>query len=120
MTSQELIELLDKNELVKQSKTNFAWWQEEIFRNEENIPYEGEVVRKFDIYGDNNLIPVIFHFHDGFIHSPEEDVPAIEYPFHWEYWQRGRIRKIIDASTDERIEEIWENCVPVSIEYIKQ
>lgn len=33
-------------------------------------------------------------FKDGFLHL-ENDEPAIQYPDHWEYWEKGLIKKVV-------------------------
>ncbi|MBQ1197046.1 MAG: hypothetical protein IIX47_00385 [Spirochaetaceae bacterium] len=75
------------------------------------IELNGQQCRTEDING--NMIPVIYNFKNGYIHN-EEDLPAVEYPMHWEYWKDGLIVKVVDMGGDT--EEYWENGVPVRIE----
>ena len=113
MTEEEIQaqrEEFKKNELYKESSSPYKEYQLEQFTvNGEML--EGQHPRT-DMIGNKEYL-VIFNFKNGFIHS-EDDMPAIEYPNHWEYWENGFIKKVVDAGGDT--EEIWENGVPIKIE----
>ena len=77
--------------------------REDIFLNTEDS----------DMFDEKTAKVVIYNFKDGFLHS-ENDEPAIQYPGHWEYWEKGLIKKVVADGGDT--EEYWENGVPVRIE----
>jgi len=113
MTPEELTSLKEKikqNELYKQSTSSFKDYQFEQFSANGKI-LEGQHSRIEKINGQEVL--VIYNFKNGFIHS-ENDLPAIEYPMHWEYWSNGIITKVVDNGGDT--EEVWENGFPVRVD----
>ena len=98
-----------RNKLYQQSSSVYKDFQLERFSANGEI-MEGQHSRTEIINGHPVL--VIFNFKNGLIHS-ENDLPAIEYPMHWEYWNNGLITKVVDKGGD--IEELWENGIPVEI-----
>jgi len=114
MTEEEIKALKERfkqNELYQESSSPYKDYQFEQFTAGGEI-LSGQHSRT-DMVGGNEVL-VIFNFdRDGLIHS-ENDLPAIEYPMHWEYWEHGLIKRVVDAGGDT--EELWENGVPVSIE----
>lgn len=113
MTEEEIKakrEEFKQNDLYKESSSPYKDFQFEQFMANGEI-LEGQHSRTDIIDGKEML--VIFRFKNGLIHS-ENDLPAIEYPNHWEYWDNGLIKKVVDAGGDT--EEIWENGVPICIE----
>ena len=114
MTEEEIKSLKEKfkqNDLYKQSSSPYKDYQFEQFTANGEV-LSGQHSRPDMI--DGNQVLVLFNFNkDGLIHS-ENDMPAIEYPMHWEYWENGLITKVVDAGGDT--EEYWENGVPVKIE----
>lgn len=114
MTEKELKALKEQiknNELYQQSVSTFKDFQFEQFTANGEI-LEGQHSRIEKINGKEVL--VIFNFKKGLIHS-ENDLPAIEYPMHWEYWNNGLIAKVVDNGAET--EEIWENGVPIKINH---
>lgn len=55
---------------------------------------------------------VIYTFKNGLIHS-ENDLPAVEYPMHWEYWKNGLVVEVADEEKDVR--EYWKDGLPYKI-----
>ena len=104
-----LKESFRKNKLFNESSSPFKEHQLDQFSNEDEI-LEGQHTRIEEINGRKTL--VIYHFKNGFIHS-SNDMPAIEIPMHWEYWNNGVIEKVVDQGGD--VEEVWKDGVPVSI-----
>ena len=100
----------EQNKLYLESSSVHKHFQHVQFGINE-IELNGQQCRTEDING--NMIPVIYNFKNGYIHN-EEDLPAVEYPLHWEYWKDGLIVKVVDMGGDT--EEYWENGVPVRIE----
>ncbi len=98
-----------KNELYQQSSSVYKDFQFEQFSSNGKV-LEGQHSKEETINGRSVL--VIFNFKNGLIHS-ENDLPAIEYPMHWEYWNNGLITKVVDKGGE--IEELWKNGVPVEI-----
>lgn len=113
MTEQEIIakkEEFKKNELYQQSSSPYKDFQFEQF-TADGVILEGKNSKIETINGVQQL--VIFNFKNGLIHS-DNDLPAIEYPNHWEYWENGLIKQVVDKGGDTK--EYWENGVPVRIE----
>ena len=114
MTEAEIIELREKfkqNDLYQKSTSPYKDFQFEQFCAGGEI-ITGQHSRPDTINGQEVL--VIFNFNkDGLIHS-ENNLPAIEYPNHWEYWENGLIKEVVDAGGDTK--EYWENGVPVRID----
>ena len=101
----------NENELFQQSSSPFKQYQLEQFSANDEV-LSGRHSRMETINGKEVL--VIYNFNkDGLIHS-EDNLPAIEYPMHWEYWENGMIKEVADKGGDTR--EYWENGVPVKIE----
>lgn len=106
----EKIGELENNELYKNSSSPFKQYQYLQFLEEE-LPLNGEQVKKIKI--NKKEIPVIFRFDEnGLIHS--DIFPAIEYLGHWEYWQHGLIKKIVDKTSGTV--EWWNEGFPVNYE----
>ena len=113
MTEEEIKakkEQFKQNELYKESSSPYKDFQFEQFHIN-GTPLEGQNSRTDMIDGKEVL--VIFNFKNGLIHS-ENDLPSIEYPMHWEYWENGLIKKVVDNGGDTV--EYWENGVPVRID----
>ena len=113
MTETEIKEMKEKfkeNELFKESTSPYKDFQLEQFSAEGKI-LEGKHSRMDMVAGKEML--VIFNFKNGLIHS-ENDQPAVEYPMHWEYWENGLIKEVVDKGGDTK--EHWENGVPVRID----
>ena len=113
MTKEEITakkETFSENELFKQSSSPYKDFQYEQFHIH-GTPLEGQHSRMDVVNGTE--MRVIFNFKHGLIHA-DGDLPAIEYPMHWEYWQNGLITKVVDEGGDT--EEYWEDGVPVRIE----
>ena len=113
MTEEEIRakkEQFKQNDLYQKSTSPYKDFQFEQFSANGEI-LEGQHSRTDTIDGKEML--VIFNFKNGLIHS-ENDLPSIEYPNHWEYWENGLIKKVVDAGGDTC--EYWENGVPVRIE----
>lgn len=113
MTAEEIErkrEEFRQNDLFKESTSPFKDFQMEQFALD-GVPIDGQNSKVMNINGTDTV--VIFNFRNGLIHS-ENNEPAVEYPMHWEYWENGFIRKIVDGGGDT--EEHWENGVPVRIE----
>lgn len=113
MTEEEIKEkreIFKQNELFKESTSPYKDFQYEQFTAGGEI-LEGQHSRTDIIDGKEVL--VIFNFKNGLIHS-ENDLPSIEYPNHWEYWENGLIRKVVDEGGDTQ--EYWEGGVPVRID----
>ena len=113
MTEEEIIakrEEIKKNELFQQSSSPYKNFQFEQF-SANGVVLEGKNSR-IDTINDKKLL-VIFNFKNGLIHS-EGDQPAIEYPNHWEYWENGLIKQVVDDGGNTK--EYWENGVPVRID----
>lgn len=108
---EKIKESLKENELFKQSSSLYKEYQFEQFNANGKI-LEGQQSRILAINGKETL--VIFNFKNGLIHS-ENNLPAIEYPLHWEYWENGIIKEVVDKGGDTR--EYWENGIPVRIEH---
>lgn len=102
-------EAFRQNELYQQSLSLCKDYQLEQFSADGKI-LEGKHSRIETINGKEML--VIYTFKNGMIHS-ENDLPAIEYPMHWEYWDNGLLIKVCDEEKDVR--EYWENGVPYKI-----
>ena len=126
LTQNEFLQLMRKlaaNELFKKSKSLHKYLQFKRFNdvNPEKL-MNGQYIRREDIFlntEDSDMFDVktakvvIYNFKDGFLHS-ENDEPAIQYPGHWEYWEKGLIKKVVADGGDT--EEYWEDGVPVRIE----
>lgn len=126
LTQDEFMQLMRKlsaNELFKKSKSLHKYLQFKRFNdiNPEKL-MNGQYIRREDIFlntEDSDMFDektakvVIYNFKDGVLHS-ENDEPAIQYPGHWEYWEKGLIKKVVADGGDT--EEYWENGVPVRIE----
>ena len=126
LTQDEFMQLMRKlaaNELFKKSKSLHKSLQFKRFNdvNPEKL-MNGQYIRREDIFlntEDSDMFDektakvVIYNFKDGFLHS-ENDEPAIQYPGHWEYWEKGLIKKVVADGGDT--EEYWENGVPIRIE----
>lgn len=113
MTEAEIKEMKEKfkeNELYKESTSPYKDFQLEQFSAEGKI-LEGKHSRMDMVAGKEML--VIFNFKNGLIHS-ENDQPAVEYPMHWEYWENGLIKEVVDSGGDTK--EYWVNGVPVRID----
>ena len=111
MTKEEydrLIKRLEANELYQKSKSIHKGFQFKLFTD----PKTGRVVVGQQVREENGRI-VIYNFTEGLLNS-ENDEPAIQYPGHWEYWDKGVIKKVVANGGDT--EEYWENGVPVRIE----
>lgn len=119
----KLMQKLESNELYQKSKSLHKGYQFRLFSDPVlGKVIDGQQVRKED---DNLLVEgmegydettaklVIYNFKDGVLHS-ENDEPAIQYPGHWEMWDKGIITKVVADGGDT--EEYWENGVPVRIE----
>ena len=94
LTEEEIKKLREefkKNELYQQSVSLCKDYQFEQFCAGEDI-LEGRHSRVETINGKEVL--VIYTFKNGLIHS-ENDLPAVEYPMHWEYWKDGLPYKIV-------------------------
>ena len=98
-----------QNELYQQSLSIHKDFQFEQFSADGKI-LEGRHSRIETINGKKTLI--IYTFKNGLIHS-EDDLPAIEYPMHWEYWDNGLLVKVCDGEKDVR--EFWKNGLPYQI-----
>lgn len=112
MTAEQLAsikEQIKQNENYRCSTSPFKDYQFEQF-SANGVILEGRHSRTEIINGKEVL--VIFNFKNGLIHS-ENDLPAIEYPMHWEYWDNGLITKVVDDGGDT--EEYWKNGVPERI-----
>lgn len=107
---QKTREDFERNELYQQSTSVHKHLQFEQFSGNGEI-LEGQHSRPEIINGKQ--VVVIYNFKNGMIHS-ENNLPAIEYPMHWEYWDNGLIREVVDDGGDTK--EYWENGVPVKIE----
>ena len=126
LTQDEFMQLMRKlaaNELFKKSKSLHKYLQFKRFNdvNPKKL-MNGQYIRREDIFlntEDSDMFDektakvVIYNFKDGFLHS-ENDEPAIQYPGHWEYWEKGLIKKVVADGGDT--EEYWEDGVPVRIE----
>lgn len=113
MNEQEIKEMREsfkKNPLYQQSTSFYKDFQLEQFSGN-GVILEGQHSKPDVINGKEVL--VIFNFKNGLIHS-ENNLPAIEYPMHWEYWENGLIKEVVDEGGDTK--EYWENGVPVKIE----
>ena len=113
MTEEEIKakkEKIGANELFKESSSPYKDLQFEQFSSSGEV-LEGKHSR-MDMIEVKEVL-VIFNFKNGLIHS-ENDQPAIEYPMHWEYWENGMIKEVVDAGGDTK--EYWENGVPVRID----
>ena len=113
MTEAEIIELREKfkqNDLYQKSTSPYKDFQfEQFYAND--VILEGRNSRTDLIKGKEVL--VIFNFKNGLIHS-ENELPAIEYPNHSEYWENGLIKEVVDEGGETK--EYWENGVPVRID----
>ena len=103
----------EQNELYRKSVSIYKDYQLEQFADSSNNNkiMEGRNSRTDLIDGKEVL--VIFTFKNGFLDSPDDTTPAIEYPNHWEFWKGGLIQQVVDVPTGTV--EIWENGVPVEI-----
>ncbi|MCR5252577.1 MAG: hypothetical protein K6C98_02555 [Treponema sp.] len=106
----EIKELIKSNELYQKSTSPYKEFQFEQFSSNGEI-LEGQHSRTEIINGKEVI--VIFNFKNGLIHS-ENNLPAVEYPMHWEYWNNGLITKVVDDGGNTN--EFWENGFPVRIE----
>jgi len=127
MTKEEetlaFIEKIQKDELYKKSKSIHKGFQYRQFYNDVTHQLmEGQQVRREDANGlvevqegfdESTARIVIYNFKDGVLHS-ENNEPAVQYPGHWEMWNRGVLVKVVADGGDT--EEYWENGVPVRIE----
>lgn len=127
MTKEEetlaFIEKIQNDELYKKSKSIHKGFQYRQFYNDVTHQLmEGQQVRREDANGlvevqegfDESMARiVIYNFKDGVLHS-ENNEPAVQYPGHWEMWNRGVLVKVVADGGDT--EEYWENGVPVRIE----
>ncbi|MBQ8678325.1 MAG: hypothetical protein IJ530_01015 [Treponema sp.] len=114
MTEEEIKakkESFKQNELYKESSSPYKDYQFEQFTANGEV-LSGQHSRPDMI--DGSQVLVLFNFNKGGLIHSENDMPAIEYPNHWEYWSDGLIQKVVDAGGDT--EEYWENGVPVRIE----
>jgi len=113
MTIDEIKEMKENfkhNELYQKSCSPFKDFQFEQFSvNNEILTGTHERHRRIgDIFRT-----VLFRFNDfGLLHS-ENDLPAIEYQGHMEYWKDGVITRVVDVN--EGTEELWEDGVPIQI-----
>ena len=73
----------------------------------------GHQVYIFTSFDEKKAKLVIYSFKDGVLHS-ENNEPAVQYPGHWEIWEKGVLKKVVADGGDT--EEYWENGVPVRIE----
>ncbi len=112
MTIDEIKEMKENfkhNELYQKSCSPYKDFQlEQFFENGKVL--EGQHSKTEKLNGKEVL--VIFNFKNGLIHS-DNDLPAIEYPMHWEYWKNGYITKVVDNGGDTV--EYWANGVPIPI-----
>lgn len=127
MTKEEetlaFIEKIQNDELYKKSKSIHKGFQYRQFYNDVTHQLmEGQQVRREDANGlvevqegfdESTARIVIYNFKDGVLHS-ENNEPAVQYPGHWEMWNRGVLEKVVADGGDT--EEYWENGVPVRIE----
>ena len=116
---EELTRRLESNELYQKSKSLHKVLQFKRFMDSETGKYlNGQIVRQEDGYlleGDEGFDEkkaklVIYSFKDGVLHS-ENNEPAVQYPGHWEIWEKGLLKKVVADGGDT--EEYWENGVPV-------
>lgn len=121
-TIEERLKEIEENELYKKSSSVHKNYQFKQFTLPDGKFVEGQQLREEDEKGNVNGEPefdpgtkrmVIFNFVEGVI-TDDDNLPAIQYPGHWEYWHNGMITKVVDKGGDT--EEIWENGVPISIE----
>lgn len=113
MTEEEIYELKEKfrqNDLYQKSTSPYKNFQLEQFTVNGAV-LAGRTSRTDQINGKEVL--VIFNFRNGLIHS-DNDLPAIEYPNHWEYWENGLIKEVVDGGGNTR--EYWQDGVPVRID----
>ena len=116
-------EKLEANELYKKSKSLHKDFQYRVFFDpftEKAI--EGQLLRNEDSnqriecevgFDKKSARVVIYNFRQGVLHS-ENGEPAVQYPGHWEYWDKGLLKKVVADGGDT--EEYWEAGVPVRIE----
>lgn len=122
-TYDALLKKFEANELYRNSRSVHKGYQfRQMYDAVTRSLVEGQQIREED---KNGLVPgqegfdeltrriVIYNFKNGVLHS-ENDEPAIQYPGHWEYWDKGLIVKVVADGGD--IEEYWENGIPVRIE----
>lgn len=118
MTEQEIIgKLLEirKNPLYEKSCSLFKNFQFFQFFSQGKA-LNGTQIKNVKI--NEQLKPVLFKFDEnGLIHS-SNFIPAIEYYHHWEYWEHGIIKKIVDLNLNQV--EFWENGIPVNFETYKK
>jgi len=117
------IEKLEQNELYKKSKSIHKVFQFRQFTDPVTGAYiNGQQVRKEDASGisegeegfDSSTERfVIYNFKDGLLQS-ENDEPAVQFPGHWEMWDKGLLVKVVADGGDT--EEYWKDGAPVSIE----
>lgn len=105
-----------KNELFNKSHALHKEWQLLPFQIDGKLlnGYQEPLMEEVE----GQTLPVIYHFKNGYIHSPlcntPEEKPAVESAGHWEYWENGLIKKV-DADYG-RIKEEWKDGVPYKIE----
>lgn len=112
LTEEEIKKLREefkKNELYQQSVSLCKDYQFEQFCAGEDI-LEGRHSRVETI--NEKEVLVIYTFKNGLIHS-ENDLPAVEYPMHWEYWKNGLVVEVADEEKDVR--EYWKDGLPYKI-----
>lgn len=117
------IEKLEKNELYKKSKSIHKVFQFRQFTDPVTGSYvNGQQVRKEDSKGLSEFEEgfdasssriVIYNFKDGVLQSENEE-PAVQYPGHWEMWDKGLLVKVVADGGDT--EEYWKDGAPVAIE----
>lgn len=121
-TYDKLLAEMEANPLYQKSKSVHKGFQYRMFYDQNQMLVDGQQIRREDAntipegapgYDESTARIVIYSFKDGILHS-ENNSAAIEYPGHWEYWDRGLITKVISDYGDT--EEYWEDGVPVKIE----
>lgn len=116
MQLQEILEIkqkISKHHLFQKSVSPFKSLQMEQFLIKgQPITQEQAQINKID----NIERKVIYRFdNNGLLHS--DDLPAIEYYGHWEFWNHGFIREVVDIPKNVR--EFWIKGVPARIEKYK-
>lgn len=121
----KFLEEIEKNELWQKSLSVHKDMQMRAM-GMNGKPLTGQVSRMEDKNGnlqgmenfdETSARLVLFNFNEnGVLHSTD-DVPAIEYPGHWEYWENGLITKVV--ADFGHVVEHWENGVPLKVEYIE-
>lgn len=106
----------EKNELYNKSSALHKRWQL-IYFEEYDKRLNGYQKPVLESVGGRD-VPVIYYFENGLIHSPDcntpNEKPAIETAGHWEYWEHGLIKKVVDKMGDT--EEYWKDGTPYKIE----